>query len=118
MKEVVSSASHRPDGPHHGLVACLPQHGDAEGLTPLAFRLELQSTGALLTVLTTMARLGCRTPYVLAAEQQVTIGVLAPPRVAHRVQKCLNEIIEVLAVSETTISTGEEAGTASATHPV
>jgi hypothetical protein len=68
-------------------------------LTPLAFRLELQTTHALLTVLATVARLGGRIAVVRAAEAQAVIGVLALPQTVHRVQRALAQLVEVLAVA-------------------
>jgi hypothetical protein len=75
----------------------------AEGINdvqPVALVLEMQSSAALLSVLTTVARLGCHTTHVHATERQATLGVLAPCRVAHRLLPCLGELIEVLAVRE------------------
>jgi len=70
-------------------------------LIPLAFRLELQSMPALLSVLTTVARLGGCVTYVLAAELLVSIRLLAPGRVAHRIQLAFEQLVEVVAVSAT-----------------
>jgi hypothetical protein len=61
----------------------------------------MQTSETLLTVLTTIARLGCRTTHVYATERQAALGVLAPGRVAHRLLPCLRSLIEVLAVTET-----------------
>jgi len=70
---------------------------------PLAFRLELQSMAALLTVLATVARLGGQVTYLLAAEPSATIGLIAPAHVAHRVHLALAQLIEVIEVSEATV---------------
>lgn len=55
---------------------------------------------ALNTILTTVSRLGCRVTAVLAAELSVEIALVAPARVACRVARCLEQIIEVLAIAE------------------
>jgi hypothetical protein len=67
---------------------------------PVALALEMESAAALLTVLTTVARLGCRTTHVHATERHAALGVLAPRRVAHRLLPCLEQLIDVLAVTE------------------
>src|SRR5262249_35267584 len=76
------------------------QAGGGSDLKPIALALEMQSEAALLTVLTTIARLGCRTTHVYATERQAALGVLAPRRVAHRLLPCLRELLDVLAVRE------------------
>jgi hypothetical protein len=68
-------------------------------LVPIAMALELQSPSALLTVLTTIARLGAHHTRVLAGERQAVVEVLAPRRVAHRVAPCVEGLIDVLTVS-------------------
>jgi hypothetical protein len=78
----------------------LQSRGSTSDLRPIAVALEVQSSAALLSVLTTIARLGCRTTHVYATERQAALGVLAPRRVAHRVLPCLRELIEVVAVVE------------------
>jgi hypothetical protein len=85
-------------------VSCVGLHRAeaSDGRTPLAFRLQLQSMPALLTALTTVARLGCEITSVFAIESEADIGMLAPTRLAHRVEQALAEIIEVIAVSEST----------------
>ena len=67
---------------------------------PVALMLEMESSAALLDVLTTIARLGCRITHVYATERQAALGVLAPRRLAHRLQPCLGQLIDVLAVTE------------------
>jgi hypothetical protein len=67
---------------------------------PVALALEMESSAALLTVLTAVARLGCRTTHVHATERHAALGVLAPRRVAHRLRACLGELVEVLMVME------------------
>jgi hypothetical protein len=67
---------------------------------PVALALEMESSAALLTVLTTVARLGCRTTHVHASERHAALGVLAPRRVAHRLLPCLGQLIDVLTVTE------------------
>jgi hypothetical protein len=74
--------------------------GIAQESTPMAFALELASADALLSVLTMVARLGCRTLHVFATERQAALGVLAPRRVAHRLLPCLQGLIDVLAIVE------------------
>jgi hypothetical protein len=69
-------------------------------LQPVALALELASSSALLSVLTTVARLGCRTTHVHATERHAALGVLAPRTVAHRLRPCLGQLVEVLAVLE------------------
>src|SRR5205823_3971184 len=73
---------------------------DSCDLQPLTLALELQSSSALLSVLTTAARLGCQLTYVHASQRRATLSVLAPRQVAHRLRPCLDELIEVLAVTE------------------
>jgi hypothetical protein len=70
---------------------------------------------ALLTVLTTVARLGGLVTSVRAAELQASIHVLVPPQVAHRVRACLGQIVEVLTISETLTPAVEEASAAMST---
>jgi hypothetical protein len=53
----------------------------------------LQSTHPLLTVPSTVSRLGCRLGYFRALDLWADIGVLSPPRVAHRLQNHLGRII-------------------------
>jgi hypothetical protein len=60
----------------------------------------MESSATLLSVLTTVARLGCRTTHVHAAERRAALGVLAPRQVAHRVLPCLGQLIGVLSVVE------------------
>jgi hypothetical protein len=67
---------------------------------PVALMLEMESSAALLDVLTTIARLGCRITHVYATERQAALGVLAPRRLAHRLLPCLGQLIDVLAVRE------------------
>jgi hypothetical protein len=69
-------------------------------LQPVALMLEIVSPAALLTVLTTVSRLGCQTTYVHACEQRAALEVLAPRRVAHRLVPCLEQLIDVLAVAQ------------------
>ena len=76
------------------------QAGQPNDLQPIALVLEMQSSAALLTVLTTVARLGCLTTHIYATERQAALGVRAPRRVAHRLLPCLGELIEVLSVRE------------------
>lgn len=67
--------------------------------TPLAFRLELQSTQTLLSVLATVARLGGRLAFVRAAGTHAVVGLLALPNTAHRVQIVLAQLVEVITVA-------------------
>lgn len=76
-----------------------PTDGSHE-LLPISLALELQSLTALMTVMTTVARLGCQVRELHAAGQQAVLGVLAPRRVAHRLLPCLGELVEVLRVDE------------------
>lgn len=86
------------------LVPPTSQTAETNDLQSMALVLEMQSSAALLTVLTTVARLGCRTTHVYATERQAALGVRAPRRVAHRLLPCLQELIEVLCVLETPIA--------------
>jgi hypothetical protein len=72
----------------------------ANDFQPVSLTLEMASSAALLPVLTTVARLGCRITCVHATERQAALGVLAPRRLAHRLQPCLGQLIDVLAVTE------------------
>jgi hypothetical protein len=74
--------------------------GGTGDLQPVALALEMQSPAAMLTVLTTVARLGCRATRVDATERHAALGVLAPRRVAHRLLPCLGQVIGILAVME------------------
>jgi hypothetical protein len=74
--------------------------GEANELRAVALTLEMESSTALLAVLTTVARLGCRTTHVHATERQATLRVLAPGRITHRLVPCLQELIDVLAVMQ------------------
>lgn len=74
--------------------------GEGGDPQPVALAVEMQSSSTLLTVLTTVARLGCRATAVHAIEGTASLDVLAPRRVAHRLVPCLRELIEVLAVKE------------------
>jgi hypothetical protein len=76
----------------------LPPEADERCLLRLA--LEMQSSATLLTVLLTVARLGCEATHVHASRCHATLEVLAPPHLAHRVRPCLQELIEVLQVAE------------------
>jgi hypothetical protein len=79
---------------------CYPHH-----LEPaeqwLDFQLTLQSTSALLTVLSTAARLGCEIHRVHVIDGQARLR-LHPPRqvTGHRVAKCLEQVVGVLSISE------------------
>jgi hypothetical protein len=64
----------------------------------VALTLEIASSAALLTILTTVSRLGCQTTYVHACEQWAALEVRAPRRVAHRLVPCLEQLIDVLSV--------------------
>jgi hypothetical protein len=82
------------------LVPPASQAGEPNDLQPVALVLEMQSSAALLTVLMTVARLGCCTTHIYATERQAALGVRAPRRVAHRLLPCLQELIEVFSVLE------------------
>jgi hypothetical protein len=90
------------------------QAGEASDLQAVALALEMQSASTLLTVLTTVARLGCRATAVHATEGTASLDVLAPRRVAHRLLPCLAELIEVLAVTEVPAALPGSAGHAGA----
>jgi hypothetical protein len=77
-----------------------PPPGASDDLRPVALALDTASPGALLTVLTTVSRLGCRITSVHACEQRTALGVLAPRRVAHRLVPCLEQLIDVLSVAQ------------------
>jgi hypothetical protein len=66
--------------------------------TLLVFELELQSLSGLLTVLTTVARLGGNLTCLEAAQCQARLGVDMPLQVAHRLEGLLGQIVEVLRV--------------------
>jgi hypothetical protein len=74
--------------------------GESNELRAVALTLEMQSSTTLLTVLTTIARLGCRTTHVLATQRLAILSVLAPRRLAHRLVPSLQELVDVLAVTE------------------
>ncbi len=76
--------------------------------TPLAFRLELQSLQALLSVLATVSRLGGRLAFVRADGTQAVVGVLALPHTEHRVELLLTQLVEVIAVAATAWPAGVE----------
>ena len=98
MNELLTTAR-RPVAPVS--IASPPAPAEAcADLQPIALALEMASAAALLAVLTTVARLGCRTTHVQATERQATLGVLAPRRVAHRLLPCLGQLIDVLTVTE------------------
>lgn len=78
----------------------------ARTLNKFSFRLELQSLAALPTVLATVSRLGCRIVRVRADRTKAVVSLLVPDHVAHRVQGCLGQLIEVLAVEK--VSGGAE----------
>jgi hypothetical protein len=71
--------------------------------------LTLETPDALVTVLTTVARLGCHLSRVEADGVRAVLAVLAPARVAHRVAPLLDQLVDVLAVAEA--EDGEEPGT-------
>ncbi len=73
----------------------------------LAFRLELQSMQALLTVLANVARLGCTISQLTAIDCLVNLHIVAPTRLAHRVESCVAQIIGVLSVSSVLSSEGQ-----------
>jgi hypothetical protein len=73
---------------------------------PVAVALELASSSALLTVLSTVARLGCRTTHGHATERGAALGVLAPRQVAHQLLPCLEQLVEVLRVVEGRLAHG------------
>jgi hypothetical protein len=64
----------------------------------LAFELELQSLSGLLTVLTTVARLGGNLTCLEAAQGKARLGVDVPRQVAHRLEGLLGQLVEVLCV--------------------
>jgi hypothetical protein len=98
MNELLTTAR-RPVAPVS--IASPPAPAEAcADLQPIALALEMASAAALLTVLTTLARLGCRTTFVQATERQATLRVLAPRRVAHRLLPCLGQLVEVLTVTQ------------------
>lgn len=69
------------------------------GTEPLQFRLELQSTAILLTVLANVARLGCSIHQIRAAGTRAHLSVVPPAQVlAHRVESCLGQIVGVLSI--------------------
>jgi hypothetical protein len=102
MKEVVNSMPSYHDEGAQTVSFRQERSEDIADLKLLTFQLELHSLQALLTVLTTVARLGCRIAHVHTVASQADLGVLAPIHIAHRVRGCLGQLIEVLAVSETT----------------
>jgi hypothetical protein len=67
----------------------------------LDLTLTLQSPDALVTVLTTVARLGCRLTRGVAVGVRAVLGVLAPTRIAHRIAPLLEQLVEVLDVADT-----------------
>jgi hypothetical protein len=71
----------------------------ADDPQPVALAVEMVGLGALLTVLTTISRLGCQTTYVHASERWAALGVLAPRRIAHRLVPCVDELLEVISVT-------------------
>jgi hypothetical protein len=73
---------------------------EADPRRPLSLQVEMQTSATLLSVLMTVARLGCETTHVHASDRHAALGVLAPAHVAHRVRPCLMELIEVLQVAE------------------
>jgi hypothetical protein len=79
---------------------CYPHHLEAAEQA-LDFQLTLQSTSALLTVLSTAARLGCeiRRLHVIDGRAQLR---LHPPRqvASHRVATCLAQVVGVLSIFE------------------
>ena len=87
-----------------GQLAPIPTGCEAIGVEQLALRLDLQSMPVLLTVLANVARLGCGLHHVAAANAQAQVVLLAPARIAHRVESCLAQIIGVLSVSVTSVS--------------
>jgi hypothetical protein len=98
MNELVSNGLDNAEGLNRSApLVLVEENREMKSVTAL---LQLQSPAALLAVLTTVARLGCRLSYVQAAGKQAALGVLAPAQVAHRVLPCLGQLIEVLAVEE------------------
>jgi hypothetical protein len=93
MSEAIVIPVARPPAPAHA--------ESVESWMPLALRVELQTSSALVTVLTVAVGLGCRVAYVKAIEGQGTVGLLAPVQIMHRIQGRIAQIIEVLAVSVT-----------------
>lgn len=73
---------------------------DSLPMKSLAFELELQSMTALLTVLTTIARLGGEVSYLLACALRVQMTLLVPGHTAHRVEPLLGEIIGVVSLKK------------------
>ncbi len=67
---------------------------------PLALELQLHAMPALLTVLTTVARLGAMASVVEAIDGRVRLVVETPIHVAHRVPVLLRELVEVMSVRE------------------
>ena len=72
----------------------------------LAFRLELQSMQALLTVLANVARLGCAISQLTAIDSLVNLHIVAPTRLAHRVETCLTQIKRRCASGAFLLATG------------
>jgi len=62
--------------------------------------LDLQTADALISVLSTIARLGCSTSKINATAREATVQITAPQRAVRRLAPCLRELIEVLAVVE------------------
>jgi hypothetical protein len=79
------------------LPATIAGDGDTQALH---LALAMESPTSLLTVLTTVARLGGRLTSIHATEQRATLSMLAPRRVAHRLRPCLGEVIGVVSVEE------------------
>ena len=84
---------------NRGLCRCPATPAGRSGPEPLQFRLELQSTAVLLTVLANVARLGCSIRKIEAAGMWAQLSVEPPPQVlAHRVESCLAQIVGVLSI--------------------
>ena len=78
-----------------------PPHPFVPGERALDFQLQLQSTSALLTVLATIARLGCEIRTMHVVGRHAHLRVHPPLQVkSHRVEACLSQVVGVLSVSE------------------
>ncbi len=70
----------------------------------LAFRLELQTADALLSVLATAARLGATLQSITATENKAQVAWEVPDAVAHRLPLLLGQLIAVVAVRPVSVA--------------
>lgn len=68
--------------------------------TTLAIQVEMQSNQGMLSVLVTLARLGCKVERIVQEDCHAELVILAPSRISHRVKPCLFDLIEVLSVDQ------------------